>query len=51
MIFILGLIIVYAACVLGSAFKPMHKAGQFLFNFGIGMMLFSVGKFIWLHLP
>lgn len=50
MIFLLGLFITWVACVIGSAWKT-HKIGQALFNFGIGMMLFSIAKFIYIHLP
>jgi hypothetical protein len=51
MIFILGLLIVLAALKVESQFNIPFAVIQFIFNFGIGMMLFSVGKFIWLHLP
>lgn len=50
MIFLTGALLMVAACIIGTTLQT-HKIGQVMFNFGFGMILFSIAKFIFIHLP
>ena len=50
MIFIIGMVLAFLAIAYGAKFS-VTKFSQVAFNFGLGMMAFSVIIFIWKHLP